>query len=150
MTRWLSVSAVLLGSVAALAQQPGLPQPAAPVPAQAPLLDPVNNKVDAILVNWEKAMNGLNTLHTAVNRTAVDKVFLAKEVFAGEAKYVRPNKASLLLFNQDPKKKSEFEKLVCNGTVAYKWEPLKNEIHVYELPKAKPGQVSDDNFVSML
>jgi len=141
--RWMSLPALLLAGVVALAQQPGQPPPPAP-------LDPANNKLDAILVNWEKAMSGINTLYTQVKRTATDKVFLSNEVFEGEARYVKPNKARLWLVNTDPKKQGEFEKLVCNGQTAYKWEPSKKEIHVYKLPAAKPGQVSDDNFVSML
>lgn len=139
--RWLSVPILLGAAGLAYAQQS---------PAQAPTLDPANNKLDAILLEWEKAMGGLNTLYTQVKRTAVDKVFLTNETFEGEARYIKPNKARLWLVNKDPKKQTEFEKLVCNGQNAYKWEPTKKEIHLYQMPQAKPGQVSDDNFVSML
>src|SRR4051812_30387694 len=80
--RWMSLPAVLLGGLVALAQQPGQPPPPAP-------LDPVNNKLDGILVNWERAMSGISTLYTQVKRTATDKVFLSNEVFDGEARYVK-------------------------------------------------------------
>lgn len=148
-SRWLSLAVLLLGGLSVLAQQP-IGQQAPPPPPPPPQLDPANNKLDALLVTWERAMADLNSLHASVKRTAIDKVFLSKEIYEGEAKYMKPNKASLWLVSGDPKKNGDYEKLVCNGQVAYKWEPLKKEIHIYELPKAKPGQVSDDNFVSML
>ena len=129
----------------ALAQPPGA-QP----PPQPPTLDPANNKLDAILLNWEKAMSGINSLHAKVERKAIDKVFATTEVFAGEAKYLKPNKASLWLQNQDPKKSQEFERLVCNGQSPTSRSPSKKEIHIHELPKPKQGQINDDNFVSML
>ena len=146
--RWLSLPALLLVGTLALAQQPGA-QPPPPQAQQQPGFDPKTNRLDAILFNWELAMGSVNSLHAKVVRTAVDKVFNTKEVFGGEAKYLKPNKASLWLQNLDPKKQ-DFEKLVCNGQIAYKWEPSKKEIHVYEMPKPKQGQINDDNFVAML
>jgi TIGR03009 family protein len=142
--RWLSLTVLISASTIALAQQPPT-QP--PVPPQQPYGNPAD-KIDAILINWERAMSGINSLQAQVVRTTVDKVLVSTEVFSGDAKYVKPNKASLTLVNQ--KKQQEFEKLVCNGQIAYKWEPLQKEIHIHELPKPKQGQVSDDNFVSML
>ncbi len=144
-SRWLSLPALLLVGTLTLAQQPGTPPP----PAQPPGFDPKTNRLDAILFNWELAMSRVDSLHAKVQRTAVDNVFNTKEVFSGEAKYLKPNKASLWLQNMDPKKQ-DFEKLVCNGQIAYKWEPSKKEIHVYEMPKPKQGQINDDNFVAML
>jgi TIGR03009 family protein len=143
--RWLSLMAVCAGALTALGQQPSTPQAQQPQPVQ---LDPVNNKLDAILLNWEKAMSSINTLYTKVTRTATDKVLLGIDTFEGEARYMKPNKASLYLKNT--KKAEDFEYLICNGQTAYKYEPTKQEIHIYQLPPAKPGQVSDDNFVSML
>src|SRR5262249_55796917 len=137
--RSLSLLTLLVGSVAVLAQQPG---------AQPPLLDPAKNPLDDILVKWEQAMASIGSLHAQVVRTAVDKVFPAVEVFSGEAKYLKPNKASLWLVNT--KKDQDVEKLVCNGQTAYKWEPLKKEIHIHTLPRTKQGPINDDNFVSML
>jgi TIGR03009 family protein len=144
-SRWLSLTALLLGSALALAQQPG-PQPQNP---PQPTLDP-SNKLDAILLNWEKAMSSISTLHAQVRQTNVDKVLGSTTNFVGEAKYMKPNKASLFMKNEDPKRQQEFERLVCNGQIAYKWEASLKEIHIHELPKPKQGQINDDNFVSML
>ena len=129
-------------------QQPPGSQQFPPAPQVG--LDPANNKLDAVLYNWEKALSGLKSLKTDVTRTAKDKVFMTTEIYKGVAQYLAPNKASLYLKNADPKKPNEFEMLVCNGQVAYKWEPSKKEIHIHELPAPKQGQINDDNFVSML
>lgn len=145
-SRWLSLSFLFLTSAVLFAQQPGAQTPQ--IPQQSPP-DP-NDKLDAILLNWEKAMSGMTSLDAQVKRTAIDKVLMTTEVYSGRAKYLKPNKASLWLQNENPKKQQEFERLVCNGQIAYKWEPAQKEIHIHELPKPKQGQINDDNFVSML
>jgi TIGR03009 family protein len=142
--RCLSLTAMLLGSALAFGQQTAAPQPQAP---QQQAFDP---KLDAILLNWEKAMSSINSLHAQVRQTNKDNVLGTTTIFAGEAKYLKPNKASLFMRNEDPKKPQEFERLVCNGQTAYKWEASVKEIHIHELPKPKQGQINDDNFVSML
>jgi TIGR03009 family protein len=139
--RWLSLLAFFAVSAAALAQQAPTSQP------PAPQLDP-NNKLDATLLNWEKAMSSLNSLYTEVKRQTTDKVLLSIDNFTGEARYMKPNKASLYLKND--KKPADFEYLILNAQNAYKFEPSKKEIHIYTLPPAKNGQISDENFVSML
>jgi TIGR03009 family protein len=141
--RWLSVLALFAVSLAALGQQAPMPQQ--PPPVQ---LDPTNNKLDAVLLNWEKSMSGIDTLYTLVARTATDKVLFTMDTFEGEARFMKPNKASLYMKNV--KKAEDFEYLILNGQNAYKFEPTKKEIHVFALPPAKQGQVSDENFVSML
>jgi TIGR03009 family protein len=42
------------------------------------------------------------------------------------------------------------EKFICTGTFLYQYFPAAKEIRRYELPKPKPGQVADDNFLSFL
>jgi TIGR03009 family protein len=137
--RWLSLMALLGATTLVVGQSPQ--QPA------VPQLDP-NNKLDAILMQWEQVMSSINTLHTVVSRKSVDKVFSQEEVCTGEAKYLKPNKASIWL--QNTKKPQEFERMLCNGPLVYKWEPKLKEIHLYELEKPQQGQVSDDNFVSFM
>jgi hypothetical protein len=47
--------------------------------------------------------------------------------------------------------KPEFaEKIICTGTYLYMFAPKEKEIRAYEVPRAKPGQVSDDNFMSFM
>src|SRR4051812_45343036 len=110
-SRWLSLSALLLGSAVALGQQPGVQAPPSQQ-TQAPNFDPKNNRLDAILSRWEAAMAGVTSLHARLNRTAVDKVYLTTKVYSGPAKFLKPNKASLELFEEvakpDPKKPKDF------------------------------------------
>ena len=141
--RWLSVPALLLAGVVAVGQQPGQPPPQVQV-------DPVKNKLDAILVNWEKAMSSLSTLYTQVKRSATDKVFLTSEVFEGEARYIKPNRARLWLVNTDPKKQGQFEKIVVNGQNTYIWQWKEKEILAIQMPAPKAGQVDDTNVVALL
>jgi TIGR03009 family protein len=139
--RWLSLTALLCATPLVLF--------AAQVPAPAPApLDPANNKLDAILVQWEKAMSSIATLYTQVERKTVDKTFRTEQVYRGEAKYLKPNKASIWL--QNVAKREDFERMVCNAQFVYKWDPSAKEIQIYELEKPKQGQVSDDNFVSFM
>jgi TIGR03009 family protein len=141
--RRLSLLAFFAVSLAALAQQPQSPSPQ----PQTPPLDP-NNKLDATLLSWEKAMGGISSLYTEVKQQTTDKVRLSIDNFTGEARYLKPNKASLYLKND--KKPADFQYLIINGQNAYKFEPTQKEIHIYTLPAAKQGQISDENLVSML
>jgi TIGR03009 family protein len=137
--RWLSLLALLGAPSLVVGQSPQQPSPAQ--------LDPAN-KLDAILIQWEQAMSSIKTLHTVVSRKSVDKQFAVEEVCQGEAKYLKPNKASIWLRNV--KKQDEFERMLCNGQLVYKWEPKLKEIQLYELEKPKQGQVNDENFVQFL
>jgi hypothetical protein len=42
------------------------------------------------------------------------------------------------------------EKVICTGTFLYQFVPAQKEIRAYEIPKPKPGQVADDNFMGFL
>jgi TIGR03009 family protein len=114
---------------------------------QQPGPDSVNNKLDAVLLNWERAMSGINSLHAEVEQTAVDHVFKSTKVLSGVAIFSRPNKA--LLYLKNAAKPQEIERLMCNGQTAYKWDPAVKEIHVFQMPQPKQGQINDDNFTSM-
>jgi TIGR03009 family protein len=133
--RWLSVMALLCAATLALGQPAARPQPPAP-------------KLDDVLKQWEDAMSKITTLHTKVARKSVDKSLGGVELMEGEAKYYKPNKASIWLVNTQ--KPQDFERMICNAQLVYSWEPKLKEIHLYELEKPKQGQISDENFVSFL
>jgi TIGR03009 family protein len=136
---WLSLLALLCVTTLALAQQP---------PPPLPKLDPDKNPLDAVLIQWETAMSSISTLHTKMVRTSVDKTLGGVVVCEGEAKFLKPNKASYWL--QNSKKPQEFERMLFNAQFVYRWEPGEKEIHRYELPKAQQAQVNDDNVVSFM
>src|SRR5438445_7647237 len=137
----LALSGVFLLCTALRAQQPpGASAPAAP-------LDP-NNRLDALLMQWEAKMKSIQTLKATVNRERDDKVFKTRDTFAGEAKYMKPNLALLELKRKD--RQDIFEKYICTGTYLYEYNQSNREIRFQELPPPKPGQVADDNLLSFV
>ncbi len=121
-------------------------QPPATSPPAAPL-DP-NNRLDALLMQWEAKMKSIQTLKATVTRDRDDKVFKTRDTFAGEAKYMKPNLALLELKRRD--RQDVFEKYICTGTYLYEYNQSNREVRYHELPPPKPGQVADDNFLSFL
>jgi TIGR03009 family protein len=169
---WMTLAGMLLAGAGAYAQQPAQqtappqqqapPQTAppqqqqtAPPQQQAPAtpppsaaLDPAHNPLDALLVRWEERMTQVQTIIAHCTRTSVDKTFNTADVYEGAAKYMKPNLAMLEM--QKKGKPQVFEKYVCTGTYLYEFVPAEKVIRVHELPPPKPGQVSDDNFLSFL
>lgn len=135
----LTLGAALLCGAAVLAQQP---------PAQAPPAPNDNAALNQILQNWEQVMTTINTLVVQCNRTTVDKTWDRTEVFEGEAKFLKPSRASLEMHNKA--KPEVFEKYVCNGASLWVYNPQGKQLRVHKLPPTKSGQVSDDNFLSFL
>lgn len=124
-------------------------QQAPPASPPAVPLDPKNNRLDALLMQWEAKMKSVQTLRaTQVTRERVDKVFKTQDTFIGEAKYMKPNLAMLDLKRKD--RQDIFEKYICTGTYLYEYNQSNREIRYLELPPPKPGQVADDNFLSFV
>jgi TIGR03009 family protein len=136
---WLALACVLLGGAPARAQQ---------APAAPPAAEPANAQLDQILVNWEKAMTGVDKLVAQIVRTDKDKVYQSTSVFEGYAKFMRPNRAMLKLEKRG--KPEVYEQLIYTGTYLYQYVPQQKEIRVHQLPPPKTGQVSDETFLSFL
>ncbi|HLJ93407.1 MAG TPA: TIGR03009 domain-containing protein [Gemmataceae bacterium] len=137
----LALSGALLLGTALYAQQPP------PAPAPAAPLNP-NDRLDALLMQWEAKMKSVQTLKAMVNRTRVDKVFNTQDTYVGEVKYMKPNLALLDLRRRD--RQDIFEKYICTGTYLYEYNQSNREIRYQELPPPKPGQVTDDNLFSFV
>src|SRR5262249_23107736 len=133
-------------------QQQGQPafqqQQQAPAQQPAVALDPKNNKLDALLLNWEATVQGMQAFSADCVRTKVDKTFNTTEVFGGKAKYMKPDLASLELVRQG--NPQLYEKYICTGTFLYEYVPAQKEIRAHELPRGKSGQVADDGFLALL
>lgn len=110
-------------------------------------LDPQNNRVDALLVQWEAKMKSVESLQAQIVRQDEDVRFRSKTFFEGVAKYKKPNYAILDLRMRG--RPERFEKFVCTGTYVYVFDQDNKELRVYDLP-SKSGQVSEDNFLSFL
>jgi len=143
----LALAGLLLGAPV-LAQLPTQPtQPAAPASAAAPAA-PNPARLDQLLQRWEQEMKGINSLACDLNRTTRDKTYGKDELFIGTAKYMKPNLAILDMAKKD--NAQVYEKYICSGQYLYEYVPASKVIRVHELPQPKPGQVSDDNFLSFL
>jgi TIGR03009 family protein len=120
-------------------------------PQQAPAnsgFDPSKDPLDALLVQWEQKMKGVETLKANLVRTKVDNTFKTTEVFEGQAQYMKPNFASLELKMRG--QSTRFEKYISSGTYLYEYNQGTKELRYHELPPPKPGQVADDSFLSFL
>jgi TIGR03009 family protein len=134
----LAVSGALLCGACLLAQQPAAPQQ--PAPNQAEL--------NGILLNWERVMNGINSLEADCTRKQVDKTWATTKVYEGKAKFLKPNMARLKMTNKaNPQ---DFEEYVCSGAELCVYAPQAKVIRLHKLPPPKPGQPQEDNFLSFL
>ncbi|HYT87269.1 MAG TPA: hypothetical protein VEL76_00985 [Gemmataceae bacterium] len=134
----LALTGALLCAASLLAQQPPVQAPPAPDP-----------QLDAVLANWERVMNSINSLVVQCTRTAIDKTWQRTDVFEGTAKFLKPSRASLEM--QNKAKPEVFEKLIVNASELCTYAPKSKEILVYKLQQdSKAGPASEDNFLTFL
>jgi TIGR03009 family protein len=133
---YLAVAGVLLASTLLHAQQP----------AETP--EPQPSTLDFHLTQWESKMKGIETISAQITREKEDKVFRTRDVFIGEAKYMKPNLAKLELYKKG--RPDVYEKFVITGAYLYEYYAQDKQIRIHELPKPKPGQVADNNFLSFM
>jgi TIGR03009 family protein len=112
-------------------------------------------KLNQYLLKWEQAMAKIQTLSASINRIDKDKVFQSTKTLSGVAQYMKsgagPTALNLALLELKEARKTEAaEKFVCTGAYLYQFLPAQKEIKAYELPRPRPGQVADDNFLSFL
>jgi TIGR03009 family protein len=146
-TSWLALGASLLVVVSVIGQPPA-----------SPPLDP-NSPLDQTLMQWEKAMTGLQSFMADIQRVKVDRLFKGVEVYTGDAKFVKgqsgqPSRASLHLKREKPPVPPNgpeiYERYLCTGNFFYTFHPGERVLRYYELPKPKQGQITDDNFLGLL
>jgi TIGR03009 family protein len=112
-------------------------------------------KLDGYLKHWEEEMRKVQTLSAVLGRINKDKAFGTTTRFSGYAQYMRagngPTAMNLAHMEMKEENKSSFaEKVICTGTYLYMFAPAQKEIRAYEIPRPKPGQVADDNFMSFM
>jgi TIGR03009 family protein len=144
----LVLTALLLASLAARAQQ---------TPAAPPATPPADDKVlDEHLRKWETAMKDVTSLGAQLVRTDKDVTWDQVQTLSGEAYYLKSGTGptalnmALLELRSAQGKKEMREKFICTGTYIYQFLPDRKEIRYYELPKPKQGQVGEDNLLSLL
>jgi TIGR03009 family protein len=137
----LALVGLAIWGIHGYAQQPAQqnPQPAQPGA-------PNGERLDGLLQRWEKEMQSVQTLTVDMIRTTKDKVWNTDEVFAGKAKYMKPNRAVLEM--QKKGNPQVYEKFLCTGTFLYQWVPGSKVINMFELPPPRPGQQAQNDFLS--
>jgi TIGR03009 family protein len=116
---------------------------------------PAADALDKHLTRWEQKMRAVTTLSAQINRVDKDKVFASTQKLSGVAQYMKAGSgkdaANLAMLELKLDGKADIaEKFVCTGAFLYQFAPAQKEIRAYELPKPKPGQVAEDNFLSFV
>lgn len=153
LSRVLVLAALLVPATLAPAQTTPAGKAAPTAPNATP--DPLAVKLDRYLQRWEQEMVKVQTLSALLTREDKDKTFGTTTKFAGEANYMKagngPTALNLAALELKVQGKNDVaDKFVCTGTYLYRWLPAQKEIHAYEMPKPKPGQVGDESFLGFL
>jgi TIGR03009 family protein len=156
MLRLASFATVLIAAVQVVAQAPTPPNlnpagqrpPAAAVPNAAPL-NPANNRLDQILLQWEQKMQGVQSLVARIKKTETDGLAKTSVEGVGYLKYTKPNRADLYI--QRSNNQQIYERFLSTGNNLFVFLPKQNLIRVYSMPQRAPGQpVIDNSFVGFL
>jgi TIGR03009 family protein len=145
MRRAILILASLFVTAALLHGQPGN----APAP-----FDPTKYPEDWLLAKWEDAMSKLESFVADCELTSIDKVFNAKDVFTGKAKFLRTKTASmgsLELYKEVSKgvqSKESFKKFIYTGTFLYNFVPENKVIVVHDMSSL--GQGMDNNPLTII
>lgn len=121
--------------------------PVAPSAGPAPL--------DGYLQRWEQEMQRIQTLVAQLRLVEKDKTFQTASTSIGVAKYMKTGSGNqtinlALLELRKENRNDPDRKFICTGTYLYEMSFDQKVIRAFELPKPKPGQVADDNFLSFL
>jgi len=153
----LVLAAALLIASGALAQTTGTRTGAASgAGAAAPAMTAAQAAtLDAYLKRWEEEMRKVQTLSAGLTRIDKDKSFGSTTRLTGSAHYMKagtgPSALNLAILELKADGKTDVaEKFVCTGTYLYQFMTAQKEIRAIELPRPKPGQVSEDNFLGFL
>ena len=139
----LALMGLLVCVAVAAAQQPQA-QPATAQPAVAD-----SKLLDMHLQAWEARMKDISSLEMkGIERTDKDNQLKYVNKWRGEAKYLKPNLASLTLVRED--KKEIFERWVWTGAAIYEYAPAQKEIIIHPLDTKKDGKVSDVNVLDLM
>jgi TIGR03009 family protein len=156
MLRLASFATVLIAAAQVIAQAPTPPNlnpagqrpPAAAMPNPAPL-NPANNRLDQILLQWEQKMQGVQSLVARIKKTETDGLAKTSVEGVGYLKYTKPNRADLYI--QRSNNQQIYERFLSTGNNLFVFLPKQNLIRVYSMPQRAPGQpVIDNSFVGFL
>ena len=143
------------------APQPQSAAPAAPQPPKAPFqLNPQEQqRMDQMLVHWERESDKVKLFKCKFTRWDYDKTFGPKEhdflmsERLGEIKFRAPDagtfkEVKMKLFDAGKNKyvdsKDALDHWVCDGKAIYQFKPLQKSLEITELPKEMRGKAITD------
>jgi len=111
--------------------------------------------LEGYLQRWEQEMLRIQTLVAQLRLVEKDKTFQTVSTSLGVAKYMKvgvgQQSVNLALLELRKENRNDPDrKFICTGTYLYEMSYDQKVIRAFELPKPKPGQVADDNFLSFL
>jgi TIGR03009 family protein len=139
MRSWSALAGFFLAASMLAAQQQ-------PVPSALPADSA--NRLDALLGQWENKMKSVDTLSAQIVQERIDNVLRSRTVFEGYARFMKPNRALLVLRQQN--KPDRFLQYVSTGTYFYEYNQMNQEVRIHEMPATRSGAVGDDNLLSFL
>jgi TIGR03009 family protein len=126
----LAATCVGFGSVAAHAQQPGVP--GAPPPQPGP--PPATSNLDDHLQGWEKTMQAVKNFHVQIALTKTENVFKKEKKYDGVVLCMKPNLAILRLNYLGDPTKQDYEAYICDGKSLFQYNGLEKTITEFKLP----------------
>lgn len=156
MLRLASIAVALTVAAHVLAQAPTQPNlnpagqrpPVAAMPNPAPL-NPVNNRLDQLLLQWEQKMQGVQSLFARIKKTETDGIAKTSVESVGYLKFSKPDRADLYV--QRSNNQQVYERFLCTGNNLFEFLPKQKLIRVHALPQRAPGQpLVDNSFVGFL
>jgi TIGR03009 family protein len=155
-----TIAALLILAPGLFAQQP----PASPMSPQSPIInlnpmpggqaqpanllppfDPKNNRLDALLQQWEQRMSGVDSIICQCSREEKSKTSGFKKLYEGEARYLKPNFVALRMIQKG--NPQIYDLYISTGTYLYEYRPQTKALRIHTLEKQANFQ---NNFLTFL
>jgi TIGR03009 family protein len=138
-----------------LAQSPRVPPTTAVPPPLPAAVAPADQKLDAHLAGWEKAMSDLKNARFDLSLKRVDPsaaIFKGERTYGGSVLIMKPNYARLRLdYLGDPTKR-DFEAFICDGMSVFSYNGNDKTVTRYKLPdpKSNPTGATDNIIIDFI
>ena len=136
-----TITILLLGGSSLLAQT--APTKLEPLAVKTEASD---EKLDGLLREWEAKMKKIERFMVNCKRVEIEALRGKTQTYSGEARYLKPNFASLDLANTEEKANREL--MVSNGEKLYEFKLRDKLVVIHEMPKN--GMAEESTFLSFL
>jgi TIGR03009 family protein len=93
---------------------------------------PKQDRLDEVLLRWEQATQGIDSLLADCRRTDDNKIFQIVKTWNGTLKHMKPSMFALEL--HEKKQSDDFEKYVSTERCSYSYHPRQKEVVALTLP----------------